>query len=47
MVMIMVKWIKNEIDLLLHYNMSMVGGFLGVYALLERGGISVPHKLRI
>lgn len=38
MVMIMVKWIKNEIDLLLHYNMSMVGGFLGAYALLERGG---------
>jgi uncharacterized membrane protein YoaK (UPF0700 family) len=38
MVIIMVKWIRNEIDLLLHYNMSMVGGFLGAYALLERGG---------
>ncbi|WP_236354948.1 YoaK family protein [Konateibacter massiliensis] len=34
----MLKWIKDEIDLILHYNMSVVGGFLGAYALLQRGG---------
>ncbi len=32
------KWLKNEINTVLHYNMCLIGGMLGVYALLLRGG---------
>ncbi len=32
------EWIRSELDTILHYNMSFVGGFLGTYALLLRGG---------
>ena len=30
--------VKNEINTVLHYNMCLIGGMLGVYALLLRGG---------
>ena len=32
------KWLRNETDTALHYNMCFIGGFLGAYALLLRGG---------
>lgn len=35
---IKMKWFKQDIDTLLHCNMCFVGGFLGAYAILLRGG---------
>lgn len=34
----MIKFIRDRIDVILHYNMLIVGGFFGVYALLQRDG---------
>lgn len=36
--MIKLKWLKNDTDTILHFNMCLTGGILGVYALLMRGG---------
>ncbi|MBB5263995.1 uncharacterized membrane protein YoaK (UPF0700 family) [Catenibacillus scindens] len=32
------NWLKKENDTALHYNMCLVGGFLGAYAMFLRGG---------
>ena len=32
------KWLKKENDVAMHYNMCFLGGFLGAYAMFLRGG---------
>lgn len=34
----MKRFIHNELDTILHFTMSLVGGFLGTYAIVSRGG---------
>ena len=35
---------QKELDMILHWNLTLVGGFLGTYAILLHAGILVPHR---